>query len=91
MFQRISDTETFNAALGFGTCLEENVETIGAKGGFWIEKITVRQAAVDSLHNTWTKWVETRFLVRDMATNELQISGSLDRCFAHIDAKLLAR
>lgn len=91
MFQRISDTETFNAALGFGTCLEENVETIGAKGGFWIQKITVRQAAVDSLHNTWTKRVETRFVLRDMATNELQISGSLDRCFAHIDAKLLAR
>ena len=90
MFKRIFNTETFNPALGFATCLEENVETIGAKGGFWIEKVTVRQAAVDGLHNTWTKRVETRFVLRDMATNELQISGTLDRCFAHIDAKLLA-
>ena len=89
MFQRIFDTETFNPALGFATCLEENVETIGAKGGFFIEKVTVRKAAVDGLHNTWTKHVETRFVLRDMATNELQISGTLDRCFAHIDAKLL--
>ena len=89
MFQRIFDTETFNAALGFATCLEENVETIGAKGGFFIEKVTVRKAATN-IGNTWTKHVETRFVLRDMVTNELQISGTLDRCFAHIDAKLLA-
>ena len=67
----------------------ENVETIGAKGGFFIEKVTIRKAATN-VGNTWTKHVETRFVLRDMATNELQISGTLDRCFAHIDAKLLA-
>jgi hypothetical protein len=89
MFQRIFDTETFNPALGFGTCLEENIETIGAQGGFFIEKVTVRKAATD-MRNTWTKHVETNFVLRDMCTNELQISGSLDRCFAHIEAKLLA-
>ena len=89
MFQRIFDSETFNPALGFVTCLEENVETIGAKGGFFIEKVTVRKAATN-IGNTWTKHVETRFVLREIATNELQISGTLDRCFAHIDAKLLA-
>tara|TARA_R100001163_G_C5058136_1_gene194717 strand:- start:164 stop:436 length:273 start_codon:yes stop_codon:yes gene_type:complete len=89
MFQPIFDTETFNPALGFATRLEENVETIGAKGGFFIEKVTVRKAATN-IGNTWTQRVETRFVLRDMATNELQISGTLDRCFAHIDAKLLA-
>lgn len=90
MFHRIIDTEVFNPALGFATCLEENSETIGAKGGFWIHKVTVRKAAVDGLHNTWTQHVETFFVLRDMATDELEVKGTLDRCFAHIDSKLLA-
>jgi|TARA_B100000073_G_scaffold304406_1_gene272998 hypothetical protein len=89
MFQAIHGTTTFNPALGFATELEENIEIIGAKGGFFIEKVTTRKAATN-IGNTWTKHVETRFVLRDIATNELQISGSLDRCFAHIDAKLLA-
>jgi hypothetical protein len=87
MFQRIFDTETFNPALGFATCLEENIETVGAKGGFFLEKVIVRKAAT-GIGNTWTKHVETRFVLRDIATNELQISGTLERCCAHIDAKL---
>ena len=90
MYQRINGTETFDPELGFGTCLQENVEIIGAKGGFFIEKITVRRAADACIYNTWTKWVETRFRLRDMATKELQISGTLDRCFAYIEAKLRA-
>ena len=89
MFQAIFDTETFNPALGFVTRLEEKVEAIGAKGGFFIEKVTVRKAAT-SIGNTWTQHVETSFALRDIATNELQISGTIERCFAHIDAKLLA-
>ena len=72
MFHRIIDTEVFNPALGFATCLEENSETIGAKGGFWIHKVTVRKAAVDSFHNTWTQHVETFFVLRDMATDGLK-------------------
>lgn len=89
MFQALFGTKTFNPALGFATVLEENVETIGAKGGFFIEKVTTRKAAT-TIGNTWTQHVETRFVLRDIATNELQISGSLERCFNHIDAKLLA-
>ena len=89
MFQPIFDTKVFNPALGFATQLEENVETIGAKGGFFIEKVTVRKAATN-LGNTWTKHVETRFVLRDIATGELQIAGTLERCFNHIDSKLLA-
>ena len=89
MFRAIFGTKTFNPALGFATELEENTETIGAKGGFLIQKITIRKAATN-IGNTWTQHVETRFVLRDMATNELQVSGTLERCFEHIDAKLLA-
>ena len=89
MFQAIHGTKTFNPALGFATELEENIETIGAKGGFFIEKVTVRKAATN-IGNTWTEHVETRFVLRDIKTNELQIAGTLERCFDHIDAKLLA-
>jgi hypothetical protein len=88
MFSAIHGTKTFNRALGFATQLEEKTETIGAKGGFFIEKITTRKAATN-IGNTWTQHVETRFVLRDIATNELQISGTLERCFDHIDAKLL--
>ena len=90
MFTAIHDSEVFNPSLGFATRLEENVETLGAKGGFWIEKITTRKAATNS-NNTWKQHVSTTFFVRDMATNELQIGGSLERCFDYIDAKLLNR
>ena len=89
MFNAIFGTKTFNPALGFATQLEQKIETIGAKGGFFIEKVTTRKAATN-IGNDWTQHVETRFVLRDIATNELQISGSLERCFDHIDAKLLA-
>lgn len=89
MFQPIFGTKVFNPALGFATVLEQHVETVGAKGGFLIEKVCIRKAATN-IGNTWTQHVETRFALRDIATNELQISGSLERCFDHIDATLLA-
>ena len=89
MFNAIFGTKTFNPALGFATQLEEKIETIGAKGGVCVAKVTTLKSATN-IGNDWTQHVETRCVLRDIATNELQISGSLERCFDHIDAKLLA-
>ena len=77
----------FNQALGFGTVLQERREHVANWGPFYLETVTVREAAT-GIANTWTKHVETRQVVRDLETMELQKCGTHQECADFIVANM---
>lgn len=77
-FNLISEP-VFNPALGFATVLQERVEHTANWGPFHLETVTVRRSATDPA-NTWTQHVETRSIVRDIETLELQKVGTGQEC-----------
>ena len=78
LFNSISEP-VFNQALGFGTVLQERVEHTANWGPFHLETVTIRRSATDPA-NTWTQHVESRQIVRDLETMELQKTGTGQEC-----------
>ena len=78
----------FNRALGFATVLQERVEHTANWGPFYLETVSVRRVATDPA-NTWAEHVESRQVVRDLETMELQKTGTgqecSDFCLANMD------
>lgn len=86
IFNTISEP-AFDEELGFGTVFQERVEHIANWGPFHLETVTIRRSAT-GLTNMWTEHVDSRQVVRDLKTMELQKTGTSQQCADFIVANM---